>query len=212
MSGLFITLEGGEGSGKSTQSKLLKNHLEAHGHTVVTTREPGGPAVSEAIRQILLDPKNTELTSTTELLLYEAARAQHVAQTVRPALNEGAVVICDRFYDSTSAYQGAGRGLAPDDLERLHQIATEGLTPDLTILIDLPAEEGLARASKRQSHDRIEQESIEFHKKVREGFLSIAKREAQRVFVVDGLLSIEEIATKIAERVATELDSRNLTS
>lgn len=212
MSGLFITFEGGEGSGKSTQLERLERHLEARGSRVVTTREPGGTPISEAIRSMLLDPENTSITSTTELLLYEAARAQHVEETIRPALEEGAVVLCDRFYDSTTAYQGAGRGLHGDDLDRLHRLATRGLVPDLTILIDIPVEEGLRRASARRKHDRIEQEPLAFHKSVRKGFLALAEREPERVEVIDGMLSVEAIADTIARRVDALLEGRGMPS
>lgn len=212
MNGLFITFEGGEGSGKSTQIERLEAYLKARSCLVVTTREPGGPPISEMIRSMLLDLQNTSITPTTELLLYEAARAQHVQETIRPAMEAGAVVLCDRFCDSTKAYQGAGRGLRREDLELLHGIATGGLVPDLTFLIDIPVEEGLRRAGGRGRHDRIEQESMEFHEAVRNGFLALAQEEPERIEVIDGALRVEVIAERIASRVDRALEGRDLSS
>jgi len=200
MSGVFITFEGVEGAGKSTQIERLKIHLEEKGRTVVVTREPGGTPTAEAIRRILLDPQYAALCGTTELLLYEAARAQHVEERIAPALRAGHVVLCDRFADSTTAYQRAGRGLARDVVERLHAIATGGLGPDLTILIDLPVEIGLARATCGAA-DRMEQEPRAFHERVRAGFLEVAKENPERVKVIDGTRSVDEIADTIAALV-----------
>jgi dTMP kinase len=198
--GLFITFEGGEGCGKSTQLGLLKEYLESKGHEVVATREPGGTPVAESIRALLLDPANEALSPVAELLLYEAARAQHTAERIVPALDAGNVVLSDRFYDSTTAYQGAGRGLSPEDLVRLHLIATNDLRPDLTIVIDIPADVGLARATRGGS-DRIERETIDFHERVRAGFIRIAQAEPERVKLVNGTGSVEEVAAAIREIV-----------
>lgn len=208
MKGLFITFEGIEGCGKSTQVQKLKEHLEAHGHRVDLTREPGGTPIGEAIRKILLEPANTAMTATTELLLYQAARAQHVAERIRPALEQGTIVLCDRFVDSTTAYQGAGRGLPLHEIERLHGLATANLAPDLTIVLDLPAEEGLKRAMNAREFDRIEREAIDFHREVRQAFLRIAESDPQRVKTIDGLLPIEEVAGQIAALVEPLLDAR----
>ena len=197
MRGIFITMEGVEGSGKSTQISLLKDYLQSKGRNVEVTREPGGTPIGEAIRRVLLDPANDAMDSITELLLYEASRAQHVAQLIRPALERGAVVICDRFSDSTTAYQGAGRGLSSEEMDRLHGLATRGLIPDLTILIDIPVAEGLARANRYRDSDRIELEPEEFHERVRQAFLKLAKGEPGRIKVVDGLLPMDKVAEEI---------------
>ncbi len=151
MTGLFISFEGIEGSGKSTQVQCLQAYLESAGYEVTVTREPGGTPIAEAIRGLLLDPENVAMSPTTELLLYEAARAQHVHERVRPALAAGRMVLCDRFVDSTTAYQGAGRGLGGEALERLHQLATDNLVPDLTFLLDLPADVALVRGTRSGS-------------------------------------------------------------
>ncbi len=197
MKGAFITLEGVEGSGKTTQMALLHDRLEADGHRVLLTREPGGTPIAEAIRGILLDPANTALSPVAELLLYEAARAQHVAERIRPALEEGLIVICDRFADSTAAYQGAGRVLPRDAVCELHRLATGALWPDLTIVLDLPVEEGLKRAGAAHTRDRIEREPVEFHERVRREFLLIAESEPRRVKVIDAAQSLEAVAAAI---------------
>lgn len=198
MSGVFITFEGIEGCGKSTQIGLLAQHLEKHGHAVLVTREPGGTELGEAIRGLLLDPRNGAMAPLTELLLYEAARAQLVAERIRPALEARQVVLCDRFYDSTTAYQGAGRNLGDIDLAALHRLATGGLVPDLTVLLDLPVEEGLKRALGDARGDRIERESIAFHERVREAFMDIAKQEPDRVRVLNGLRRPKDLGAEIA--------------
>jgi len=207
MRGLFITFEGIEGCGKSTQVELLKANLEAKGCTVEVTREPGGTAISEEIRNILLDPAHGEMSPIAELLLYQASRAQHVSERIRPALESGTIVVCDRFYDSTTAYQGAGRGLPRQDLKRLHTLATGGLSPDLTILIDLDAETGLTRVKNVRESDRMEQESLAFHNRVREGFLKLADQETERIKVVDGGPPQEKIAAEILLLVTPLLDT-----
>lgn len=201
MKGLFITFEGVEGCGKSTQLERLKEHLETAGHTVVVTREPGGTPIAEAIREILLDPDNTAMGATAELLLYEAARAQHVHEKIAPALAAGNIVLCDRFADSTTAYQGAGRGIAPDVLHGLHITATEGLWPDLTILLDLDVKIGLERARTRGRKDRLEREAIDFHQRVRDGFLALANAEPARIAVVDGDAPLDIVSQAIVKRV-----------
>jgi dTMP kinase len=201
MIGRFITVEGVEGCGKSTQLRLLEEHLTGKGHTVVVTREPGGPPIAETIRRILLDPANSALSPTTELLLYEAARAQHVDQLIRPALESGNIVLCDRFADSTTAYQGAARGLPRETVLRLHQVATRGTWPDLTIVLDLPPEEGLKRAGALGAPDRLEKEPLEFHQRVREGFLELAQAEPDRVKVIDAAQAIERVAEEISRLV-----------
>ncbi len=197
MKGLFITFEGVEGCGKSTQVERQRARLESLGHTVMATREPGGTPIAEAIRRILLDPANEAMSATTELLLYEAARAQHVDEKIKPALSADHIVLCDRFMDSTTAYQVAGRGLERQAVELLHAIATSGLKPDLTIVVDVPAEVGLERVAQTKKHDRIELESIEFHARVRDAFLKIARIDSKRVHVVDGTQPIDRVTQDI---------------
>lgn len=208
MSGLFITIEGVEGCGKSTQVERLRQYLATRGYEVEVTREPGGTPIAEAIREILLDPAYSAMGAATELLLYEAARAQHVDERIRPALEAGKVVLCDRFADSTTAYQGAGRGLPEDAVFRLHEIATRGVWPRLTIVIDVPVEEGLQRATRDGASDRIEREMPAFHERVRAGYLRLAEREPERVRVVDGTRSIDAVAADIRALVDDLLEVR----
>ncbi|MBN2311359.1 MAG: dTMP kinase [Candidatus Hydrogenedentes bacterium] len=208
MKGAFITIEGVEGCGKSTQVIGLKHYLESMDYVVEVTREPGGTSAGEAIRAVLLDSAQKDLSPTAELLLYAAARAQHVDQRIRPALEAGRIVLCDRFADSTTAYQGAGRAIDPADLEELHRLATRGVWPDLTIVIDLPVAQGLARAAQVHEPDRLEREPLAFHERVRQGFLQIAQREPGRVKVVDGSASIPDVAEAIQHLVDGFLDSR----
>ena len=198
--GLFITFEGGEGGGKSTQLRMLAHRLEAAGHRVRTLREPGGTAVGEAVRALLLDPEHTGLDSTAELLLYEASRAQLVAEVIEPALEAGEIVLCDRFFDSTTAYQGYGRELPLERIRELNLVATGGLVPDRTIVLDIEPGLGIGRATT-QGADRLEGESHAFHERVRQGFLAIAESEPGRVRVVDASGTPEDVA----ERVGAEL-------
>ncbi len=201
MKGRFITFEGVEGCGKSTQIALLRQHIESRGRAVQVTREPGGTVISEAIRELLLNPEHTAMGSTTELLLYAAARAQHVHERIRPAIEAGTVLLCDRFADSTIAYQGYGRGLPLETLGRLHELAAAGIRPDLTLVIDVPVEEGLSRARNRGRSDRLEQEALDFHERVRQGFLQLAEQEPQRIKIVNGIQSVEDVATAILGHV-----------
>ena len=210
--GLFITFEGIEGCGKTTQIRLLADHLRAAGRSVVLTREPGGTPAAEAIRAILLDPAHDALSPTTELLLYAASRAQHVHQIIRPAVAAGAVVLCDRFADSTEAYQGGGRALSHETIDLLRGIATGGTLPDCTILLDLPAAEGLARTRRRGELDRIEGEPVDFHERVRAAFLAIAAREPERVVVVNAAAPVETIAEEVRVRIETLFDAEAQTA
>ena len=178
--GVFITFEGGEGSGKSTQLKLLARRLETAGVAARALREPGGTVVGEAVRAILLDPDHSGLDDTTEILLYEAARAQLVAEVIQPALDAGEVVLCDRFYDSTTAYQGHARGIDLDEVATLNRAASRGLIPDRTLLLDIDPRRGVRRATSLGA-DRLEGEDLAFHDAVRAGFLSIAAEEPARV-------------------------------
>lgn len=182
--GLFLTFEGPEGAGKSTQVRLLVNHLEAQGARVTVTREPGGTPTAEAIREVLIGGRAQAMSDICELLLMLAGRADHVAGRIRPALAEGQVVICDRFVDSTVAYQGGARGLDRSRIDELNRFVCEGAWPDLTILLDLPPEVGLRRASIYGA-DRIEQEGMEFHRRVRQAYLDLAESDPSRIVVVD---------------------------
>lgn len=206
MPGLFITFEGGEGSGKTTQLKTLLAHLRSAGRDVVETRDPGGTPIGKQIRELLLDRENAEMAPAAELLLYEASRAQLVYEVIRPALSRGRIVLCDRFTDSTVAYQGYGRGLDLALIGRLNALATEGLRPDLTFLLDLDPAAGLARATQRvterqERHDRIEVEVLAFHRRVRSGYQAIAAAESERVIVLDASRGMGEIAGHIRRRV-----------
>jgi dTMP kinase len=194
--GLFITFEGIEGSGKSTQAALLAESLKEAGKKVLLTREPGGPAISEAIRKILLDREYSEMLPETEMLLYMASRSQHTGQWILPALNDGKVVISDRYYDSTIAYQGAARELDFSIIETITHFATYNTDPDLTFLIDVPVEIGLNRIQARQL-DRLEVETVDFHKKVREQYLFIASKYTSRYKVINGEDSVESIHSKV---------------
>ena len=198
--GTFIAFEGGEGTGKSTQSKLLKEWLEARGENVVLSREPGGTDLGQGLRKILLGHETGAISPRAEALLYAADRAHHVFSVIRPALAEGKVVITDRYFDSSIAYQGAGRVLSPGEVARISRWATESLFPTLTIVIDLPAEIGIGRLKNR---DRLEAEPIAFHERVRQEFLQIARLDPERYLVVDGTQSIDAIHNEITKRIAT---------
>ncbi len=200
--GLFLTFEGPEGSGKSTQLRLLAERLRAAGREVVETQEPGGTAIGTQIRQLLLDPANRDLCATAELLLMFASRAQNVDQVILPALAAGRIVLSDRFTDSTFAYQGAGRGLGADLVYELDRIACRGLVPNLTLLIDIDVETGLARARQRSesAHDpgtRIEEQDAGFHRTVREAYRQLAGDEPRRVRLIDGAHKRDDVAAGV---------------
>ncbi len=190
--GLFLTFEGGEGSGKSTQIAMLRSAFDSLALPYVCIREPGGTRVGEEIREILLDPSHGFMSFRAELLLYEAARAQLVAEVIAPALKVGKIVLCDRFYDSTAAYQGHARGLPIEQIDGLNLFAADSLVPDLTILLDVDPLVGIVRATG-QGADRIEREGIEFHQRVRQGFLAIASSQPERFAVIDASLSPAEV-------------------
>jgi len=181
MRGIFITIEGPEGSGKSTHSRLLRDFLRRRGYRVLHTREPGGTKISEAVRKILLHRNNKAMGDVCELFLFLAARAQIVEEIIKPALKKGYVVICDRFHDATVAYQGYGAGLDLKLIEEMGNLATKGIKPDLTVLLDVETKRGLRRAGAK---DRIETKSLEFHKRVRGGYLALAEREPERIKVI----------------------------
>lgn len=200
--GKFITFEGPEGAGKSTQLRLLAEELRSRGLEVVTTREPGGTPLAELLRNILKTHQGTEtLHPETELLLMEAARSQHAREVILPALERGAVVLCDRFYDSTTAYQGAARNIDTSLIAELNIFAAAFRKPDLTLILDLDIESGFRRAGKRQEtageYDRFEAENRSFHSRVREGFHAIAAKEPQRVRIIDAEGTPEEVAARI---------------
>ena len=193
MTGLFITLEGPEGAGKSTNREYLAQRLRDHGHDVELTREPGGTPLAERIRELLLTPADEPMNSDTELLLVFAARAQHLAQVIRPALARGAIVLCDRFTDATYAYQGGGRGLSVQRIELLEQFVQGDMRPDLTLIFDLPVEVGLSRAAARGRLDRFEQEGLDFFEAVRAAYLDRARHNPQRYHVIDAGQSLSAV-------------------
>ena len=209
----LISFEGGDGSGKTTQLKLLDNYLASRGKLCLSTREPGGTTLGEMIRKILLEAGKVEIAYPTELFLYLADRAQHVHEVIRPALASGRLVLCDRFTDSTLAYQGYGRGVDLDMLRRLNQVASHGITPDVTFLLDCPVEVGLSRTAQRNMNlksggsreDRFEQERADFHERVRRGFLELARAEPQRIYVLDASRPTEEVHHEIKKIVDEKL-------
>lgn len=208
MKGLFITIEGGDGSGKSTQIKLLKEFLENRGCEIVLTREPGGTLISEEIRKIILNRAFMEMSDMTEALLYAAARAQHVDQLIKPQVSAGKIVICDRYVDSSIVYQGYARGMGIDVIEAINDYATGGLKPDLTILLQVSAEVGIKRKSDQQELDRLELQKLEFHQKVTAGYILLAEREAERILLIDATKPIEEIRNMIQVKVCTLIDNQ----
>lgn len=205
MAGCFIAFEGGEGAGKSTQEALLAQALTERGHTVVRTREPGGTPAGEAIRHVLLSPEFEGLDPRAEALLFAAARGEHVARVIRPALERGDVVICDRYLDSSVAYQGFGRELGPKRVRDLSLWATHELLPDLTVVLDVDPAVGLARFAER---DRLEAEPLEYHRTVRAAFLTLAEADPDRYLVLDARADVNEIAAAILERVLSVVASR----
>lgn len=197
MQGIFISMEGPDGSGKSTQIGLLADYLREKGYEVVVTREPGGTKISEEVRKIILNKEHTEMDDRTEALLYAAARAQLIAEVIRPALSAGKAVISDRFVDSSAVYQGIARGLGVQTAYDINQFAIQGIMPKLTIHLDLPAEEGLARAKGRAALDRMELQTTEFHKQVAQGYRELAKLYPDRIKTIDATKSVEEIHKEI---------------
>jgi dTMP kinase len=204
---LFVTFEGGEGAGKSTQIRRLADALRARGHEVVVTREPGGSPGAEAVRHVLLSGAAESFGTRMEAILFAAARNDHVEEIIRPALAQGKVVLCDRFMDSSRVYQGVTGNLEPDFIETLQRVAIDGVVPDCTLVLDLPAKAGLERAKRRGAAgdvapDRFEKEEIETHEKRREAFLDIASREPERCHVVNAMQGEEAIAAEIVSIVA----------
>ena len=204
-SGFFIAFEGGEGAGKSTQTELLSKRLAGEGFTVVVTREPGGTPTAEKIRSVLLDPTITDMPDQAEALLFAAARADHAANLIRPALENGSVVICDRYLESSVAYQGYGRNLGGAYIRELSEWATQGLLPDFTVYLDVPAQVSLDR---RKGTDRMEIQSLDFHMQTQQAFRDLAKQSQAPHIVIDATLPITEIETLISDAVLAELNSR----
>lgn len=210
----FITFEGIEGSGKTTQIHFLKNHLQSLGQQVIVTREPGGCQIADRIRGILLNPENSSMVPRAELLLYAAARAQHVSEVIRPALRTGKIVLCDRFIDATVAYQGYGRKLDRDLIQQLNGLASEEIRPDLTLLLDLPVPTGLKRALRREQQQqdttegRMEREATSFHQAVREGYLELAASEPARFGIINADRPPEEIRLDIAAIIEQFIEQR----
>jgi len=204
---VFITLEGPDGSGKTTQAHLLVGYLHGQGRDTVLTREPGGTLIGDQIRAVLHDPSNADMHPWTEMFLYSASRAQLVARLIRPALTMGKVVVCDRFYDSTLAYQGYGRGLKLEALMAVTQLATGGLVPDLTLYLDILPDRGLQRRLLGgEEWNRLDREAVAFHRRVRAGYLELAGREPERWVVLDGARSVEEVQQEIRVVVKERLE------
>ena len=197
MKGQFITVEGIEGVGKTTNIEFIQQRLLATGKDVVVTREPGGTPLGEAIRGLLLDPEYTGMDSSCELQLMFAARAEHLARVIRPALDKGQWVLCDRFTDATYAYQGGGRGIDTGVIARLEELVQGDFRPDLTLLLDVPVEIGLARASERGKLDRFEQEKVEFFERVRQAYLGMARQHATRYRIVDASQPLEQVQKQL---------------
>lgn len=204
---MFITLEGPEGSGKTTAVEAAVKELEARGYQIVRTREPGGTPIAEQIRNVILDKENTKMDSRTEALLYAASRRQHLVEKVWPALKEGKIVICDRYLDSSLAYQGGARGLGVDNILNVNMFATENTFPDLTLLFDITPEEGLKRIAANASREvnRLDLEKLEFHHKVRNTFLELAKKYQERYVIIDASKSREEVAKATLEAILSRL-------
>lgn len=206
---MFITFEGPEGSGKTTQARLLAQWLREQGMEVVLTREPGGTQIGDQIRTVLHDPQNTEMAARTEILLYSASRAQHAVETIRPALADGKIVVSDRYADSTYAYQGYGRGIDVELLRDITRIATCGLQPDLTICIDITPEAGLRRRKVGGDEwNRLDAEPLRFHRRVRSGYLELARLEPERWAMIDGDGAVEEVHAKVIAVVEARMCTR----
>ena len=206
MKHLFITMEGPDGSGKSTQISLLREYLEKEGYEVLITREPGGTVISERIREIILNKDFKEMSPITEMLLYASARAQLISEVVGPALDRGQAVISDRFLDSSLVYQGIARGIGVEKVYEVNRLAIGQYMPEVTFLLDLPAEVGIARKKGQKELDRMELEGIEFHKKVAEGYLEMARRFPERIVTIDATLPVEDISSLIKDRVRAILN------
>ena len=211
---MFITLEGPEGSGKTSAVKVVVERLAKMGYNIVQTREPGGTPIAEQIRNVILDVNNTKLDPRAEALLYAASRRQHLVEKVWPALKEGKIVICDRFLDSSLAYQGGARNLGVDNILNINMFATEGTFPDLTLLFDIDPKIGLERIAKNANREvnRLDLEKLDFHKKVRQTFLELAKRFPNRFVVIDASKSMEEVAENTYKAIMEKLNANRRVS
>lgn len=207
--GLFITFEGGEGAGKSIQVEILTSHMREKGWPVVVTREPGGTRIGEQIRAITHNPENVDMEATTEAYLMAAARAQHVAQVIEPAIEAGKIVVCDRYVDSSVVYQGLGRKLGAETIARLNDLAINGAIPDITILLNVPPKLGLLRRNKSlKARDRLDLQQKEFYERVYQGYLDLAKNDAERYVVIDARQSIVDVAKSVWEYVSARLPKK----
>lgn len=204
--GMFLTVEGGEGAGKSTQMDVIEGALREKGIPVLRTREPGGTPLAEEIRTLLLAPREEPVAELTELLLVFAARSQHLTSLIRPALARGEWVLSDRFLDATFAYQGAGRGMSEETIATLRHLVLDGFSPDFTLLLDVPAQRGLERAAARGERDRFEREAREFHERVRECYLAMARSEPYRISVVDASAPLASVTAAVRSAVAGFID------
>lgn len=206
--GLLITFEGNDGSGKTTVSKRVYEALKKKGYPVIYTREPGGIDIAEQIRRVILDPANTAMDERTEALLYAASRRQHLVEKIIPALSKGEIVLCDRFVDSSLAYQGVGRGIGMDAVWNINEFAIEGHMPDATIFLSIPLELGLQRVADRGNLDRMDQESLTFHEKVAQGYELVKERFLDRMEIIDASQDVDSVsdqAQRVCERIITEL-------
>jgi dTMP kinase len=206
--GYFITFEGGEGAGKSIQVQILVSHLREEGKTIVVTREPGGTRIGEQIRHITHDTENVDLNPITEAYLMAAARAQHVAEIIEPAIAAGNIVVCDRFVDSSIAYQGYGRKLGPDVIANLNALAVNGATPDLTIFLDVPPETGMKRRGEgSKSKDRLDLQQQDFYTRVHKGYAELTRKNKERYVIIDATQSIEQVASNVWDIVKERIDN-----
>lgn len=207
---MFITFEGGEGSGKTSAMNYIEEKLKELGYQIIRTREPGGTPIAEEIRNVILDKKNTNMDIRTEALLYAASRRQHLIEKVWPALKEGKLVLCDRYLDSSLAYQGGARGIGIENVLEVNMFATEGTYPDLTLLFDIKPEDGLDRINKNKDREvnRLDLEKMEFHQKVRENFLFLANKYKDRFVIIDASKSVEEVRTNALNVILERLNNR----
>ena len=210
MSGLFLTIEGTDGAGKTTQIKLLEEYLKDKGYNVICTREPGGTPISEKIREIIIDKNNSEMTGVTEALLYAASRAQHTSQVILPALNDGCIVISDRYLDSSIVYQGFARGMGEKLIKGINKYAVGDLEPDITFFLRLKPNDSIDRKERQTELDRIESEKASFHQRVYDGYVRLSKRHKDRIRVIDALGSIEEIHNRIVRDIEELLTSNSI--
>jgi dTMP kinase len=210
MSGLFISVEGTDGSGKTTQIELLKKYFEDRKYCVVCTREPGSTLIGEKLREIIIDVNNSEMKDTTEVLLYAAARAELVGQVIMPALKSGSIVISDRFIDSSIVYQGYARNVDIKDITQINNFATMGALPDITFFLKLDSEEAMERKREQKSLDRIESENSYFHKRVYAGYMDIAKKNPERIKVINAAATIEEVHNEIVEKINSLIKERGI--